>query len=174
MKSKIESLLFVSPKPISINQLAEIFNVDKTEILKIGDELMLKYNTADNGINIIKHKGWTEGGTKLQMTASPANGEVVREFLKEEMNSELSRPSLETLTIIAYRGPISKAEVEQIRGINCSMILKNLSIRGLVEVKEDHNMLTSYYNITPDFMRYLGISDVRQLPDYERLSSIKY
>ncbi|MFH0856420.1 MAG: SMC-Scp complex subunit ScpB [bacterium] len=169
MKSKIESLLFVSPRPLSANQLADIFKVDKTEILKACDELMEKYNAAGSGISIIKHKGWTEGGTKFQMTTSPDNGEIVSEFNKEEINSELSRPSLETLTIIAYRGPVSKAEIEQIRGINCSLILKNLLMRGLVEVKEDKDAVIDYYNITADFMRHLGISDVKGLPDYERL-----
>ncbi len=172
--SQLESILFVSTRPLPVKQLADIFKADKDEILKAADELIAKYNIEGSGINIIKHKGWTEGGTKLQMTTSPNSGEIVREFTKEEMNSELSRPSLETLTIIAYRGPVSKAEIEQIRGVNCSLILKNLLMRGLVEEREDKEKMADYYNITPDFMRFLGISDVKDLPDYERLSSIKY
>src|SRR4030042_4662879 len=170
IKSPIESLLFISNKPLSVKQLAQIFNCKNEEILMIMDELTEKYNNENSGIHILRHKSWTSGGTKFQMSTNPVNASVVGEFIKEEMSGELTKPSLETLTIIAYRGPISKTEIEQIRGVNCSLILKNLLLRGLVEVREDKEKMADYYNFTPEFLRHLGIDKIEELPDYERLS----
>jgi len=71
------------------------------------------------------------------MTTAKESSEIVEKFLKEELTGEMTRPQLETLTIIAYRGPMTKMEIEQIRGVNCSLILRNLLMRGLVEAKLD-------------------------------------
>ena len=81
----------------------------------------------------------------------------------------MTQPSLETLTIIAYRGPITKPEIEQIRGVNCSLILRNLLIRGLIEEKEDKQRLQNTYTISFDFLRHLGADRVEELPQYSDL-----
>jgi len=107
---------------------------------------------------------------KYQLAASPEASEVVSKFLKEEITGELTRPSLETLTIIAYRAPISKAELELIRGVNCSLILRNLLLRGLIEAKEDKTKATTVYQITFEFLKYLGLTAVSDLPDFDRLN----
>jgi len=101
------------------------------------------------------------------MVSAPDNVKLIQEFIKDETTGELTRPSLETLTIIAYRGPVSKLDLERIRGVNCSLILRNLLIRGLVESKTEKKEI--YYNITFDFIRFLGVNDIKELPDYERL-----
>ncbi len=163
IKSKIESLLFVSAKPMSIKQLAGLLKKKSEEIKKAGDELVEEYKNNKKGIQIIKN------GSKLQMVSSPENARLVQEFIKDETTGELSRPSLETLTIIAYRGPISKIDLDRIRGVNCSLILRNLLIRGLIEAKQDKKKNETYYNVSFDFIRFLGINDVHELPDYERL-----
>jgi segregation and condensation protein B len=85
----------------------------------------------------------------------------------------LTQPSIETLTIIAYRGPISKAEIEKIRGVNCSLILRNLMIRGLVDFDIDKNNGQELYNVTVDFLQYLGLNTVEDLPDYMRLHQLE-
>ena len=126
-----------------------------------------KFNTDESGIRIIDNSG------VIQFTTAPEQAELVKTFIKDETTGELSRPSLETLTIIAYRQPITKAELEQIRGVNCSMILRNLMIRGLVMKKDDKKMLISYYFVTVDFLKFLGINDVNELPDYEVLNNNK-
>jgi len=164
IKSKIESLLFISAKPMSVKQLGELIKKDKKEIEKAGFELVLEYKNNNKGIQIIKN------GSKLQMVSSPENAKLIREFIKDETTGELSRPSLETLTIIAYRGPVSKIDLDRIRGVNCSLILRNLLIRGLIKAKNDSKKQEIYYTITFDFIRFLGINDVRELPDYEKLS----
>jgi len=167
IKSKIESLLFISAKPMPIKQLSEILAVKDGEIKKAGDELVEEYKQNNRGIQIIKD------GTKYQMVSSPENAQIVSEFIKDETTGELSRPSLETLTVIAYRGPIGKAELNRIRGVNCALILRNLLLRGLIETKEDDQAGDSLYVISFDFLRYLGINDIKELPDFERLSSDK-
>ena len=164
LKSKIESLLFVSPKPITAKQLAalEIGKID--EITKCLKDLQKEYKQEKRGIQIVEHNN------KYQMTSAKENFELVQKLTKQETSGELSRPSLETLTIIAYRAPITKLDIERIRGINCTLILRNLLIRGLVEVKLDKQKQENYYNVSFDFLRYLGINNVRDLPDYEKLN----
>ena len=165
LKSKIESLLFISPKPLSINKIANLAGKDKKEVKEAITELMEEFNKNNKGVQIIKN-GW-----KFQMTTTSQNSKLINDFIKEEISGELTRPSLETLTIVVYRAPITKPELEQIRGVNCSLILRNLMIRGLVEQEEDKKIKQIYYRPTFDFLRFLGIKDVSELPNYEKLNS---
>ncbi len=166
LKSKIESLLFVAAKPFTIKKLAEITHQKKEEVEKSLPELIEEYNSQrkESGIQIIKQ------GQKIEMVSHPENAGIIRDYLKDEQTGELTKPSIETLTIIAYRSPITKAEIERIRGVNCSLILRNLMIRGLVEANEDKKEMVTRYQITFEFMKFLGIRDVRELPDYEKLN----
>lgn len=164
-KSLLESLLFISGRPMSIGKLAEILKADKNELAQPLEELMQEYNTQDKGVQIIK------AGQSYQMVTSPQNSRLIKEYIKSEQTGELTKPSLETLTIIAYRGPITKAELEQIRGVNCSLILRNLMIKGLVEAEEDKEKMATVYNITHDFLRFLGLNRVEELQDFVKLNS---
>lgn len=163
LKSQLESLLFISAKPMTASKLASLTKAKEKEVKKAGDELVEEYKENKKGIQIIKN------GSKYQMVSSPENSKLIQEFVNDETTGELSRPSLETLTIIAYRGPISKANLDRIRGVNCSLILRNLLLRGLVEVKENKETGDSFYSVSFDFIRFLGVNDVTELPDYERL-----
>ncbi len=163
-KIQIESLLFISHKPLSVSELAKLVGADKKETEAILNQLAEEYKTRSGGIEILRVE------EKYQMVTSGESSEVIAKFVKSEMTGELTRPSLETLTIIAYRGPISKAELELIRGVNCSLIIRNLLIRGLVEAKEDKAKGVTSYNITLDFLKYLGINAVTELPDFEKLN----
>src|SRR3989338_3800522 len=164
LKSKIESLLFISTKPMALSLLAKLLKVDKKEIAKSADELMIDYKNNQAGVQIIKTD------SKYQMVSAPDNVKVIQEFVADETTGELSRPSLEALTSIAYRGPISKIDLDRIRGVNCALILRNLLIRGLIEGKFDKKKNETYYNPTFDFVRFLGLNEVKELPDYERLN----
>jgi len=157
-------LLFISAKPMAVKQLAQLTKKDPKEVEATAAELADDYKKRGEGLAIIKN------GSSYQMVSAPDNSGLIRDFIKDETMGELTRPSLETLTIIAYRGPISKLDLERIRGINCSLILHNLLLRGLVEAKPDKKRNETYYNITFDFIRFLGINNVSQLPDYERLN----
>jgi segregation and condensation protein B len=168
LRSEIESLLFVTTRPLSIKRLVDVTGHKKDEVVAAVAELTKEYAAReDSGVAILKN------GDEIQMSTSPAHAEMVKAFLKDESFGELTRPALEALTIVAYRGPLTKAELEQIRGVNCSLILRNLLIRGLVETKEEARPEgpTTLFSITFDFIRYLGIREVAELPEYENLRS---
>ncbi|OGY47509.1 MAG: SMC-Scp complex subunit ScpB [Candidatus Buchananbacteria bacterium RIFCSPHIGHO2_02_FULL_38_8] len=165
LKSKIESLLFISSQPLSVKKLVNSTKADKDKVEAAIKELMTNYNKEDRGVQVQKI------GDKIQMVTSSDNAKLVKDFIKEETTGELTRPSLETLTIVAYRGPITRAELEQIRGVNCAIILRNLMIRGLVESKQDAKKMQTVYNITFDFLKFLGLNQQSELPNYQVLNS---
>jgi len=167
VKNKIESILFISNKPLSAKQLADLVGTGKVEVETVLESLKEEYNKNSRGIKIVEHDN------KVQMATDPRSSEVVEKFLKQELTGEMTRPQLETLTIVAYRGPIAKMGLEQIRGVNCSLILRNLLIRGLVEAKLDKKIQTTVYSVTADFVRFLGLANITELPDYEKLYSHK-
>lgn len=164
IKSQIESLLFIAAKPLSLSDLNKILSKDKKEIEKALIELRDIYHQNESGLQII------EQSKKYQMVSSADNAKLVQKYLEDETSGELSQPSLEALTIIAYRGPISKTELERIRGVNCSLILRNLLLRGLIEEKSSASSEDRIYNVSLDFIRFLGIESIKQLPDYQRLN----
>jgi segregation and condensation protein B len=164
LKSKIESLLFVASRPLSLKKICEQTGGKKEETVSAMNELAEEYKRGGRGIQVMEIDG------EYQMSTNGDFSKMVKDFLKDEMTGELTRPALETLTIVAYRGPIAKSELEQIRGVNCSLILRNLMIKGLVESKGSDKGGEPLFNITFDFMRYLGITKQNNLPDYDKLS----
>lgn len=165
LKSKIESILFIATRPITFKKIVELTGAKKEEIKIAIRELISEYNQKEKGINIQKI------GFKYQMVTNAENSSLISSFVKEEITGELTPASLETLTVIAYRGPITKAELEMIRGVNCSIILRNLLIRGLIEEKDDKKNLVQTYQISFNFLKHLGLTEANQLPDYEKLNS---
>lgn len=164
LTAQIESLLFVSPEPVSLSRLAKATGAPKAEIQAAVKVLSDKYRQArDGGITLVA------SGDSYQLVTSAANAQLVSDWLKSDLSGELSEPSLETLTIIAYRGPVTKPEIELIRGVNCSLILRNLLMRGLVS-KEESGKHMPKYTVAVEFLRFLGVGGVSELPDYEKLS----
>lgn len=163
LQSKIESLLFVSAEPLSVRNLTRLLAAKKSEVESSLAKLQVKYRAnKDSGMIIVK------GGESYQMVTSPHGAAAVAEFLKSDLSGELTEPSLETLTIIAYRSPVTRAELEQIRGVNCGLILRNLQIRGLISCQENKSGLI-YFEVTPEFVKFLGVAAVDELPDYAKL-----
>ncbi len=171
LKSAIESLFFIANRPLTKKELAKIIGQKVKGIEEVLKELIDEYSGKNGGVKIIQN------GQEFQMVTNPANSSIIQKFLKEEVNRELTPASLETLSIIAYRGPIKRDELEQIRGVNCSIILRHLLIKGLI-IEEPSSEKTSagkdsdkqIYNVSLDFIRHLGINDLKELPDYERLN----
>jgi len=164
LKTKIESLLFVSIRPLSGRKIANLLKAQKKEVDEALEELQRDLTENRRGIRLMKI------GESWQLATAPENSSLIKSYLKDEQTGELTRPALETLTIIAYRGPISKAELDVIRGVNCSLILRNLMIKGLVESIQDEKEMITKYQITFDFLKFLGISKVSELPEYEKLN----
>ena len=165
VKSKIESLLFISTKPMSASDLGKLIKVEIEEIKNALNILKKEYEERDGGVLVMQHEN------KYQMVSSSKNAELIQEFISDETTGELSQPSLETLTIIAYQGPISKMELNQVRGVNCALILRNLLLRGLIEAQFDKDKEETLYSVSFEFLRFLGITDINQLPDFLKLNN---
>lgn len=163
LKSQLESLLFVSLKPLGAKELAAASGAGVAEVKEALSQLESDYAAAERGLALIRNND------QYQLTTAAANAALIQNFLKDETSGELSQPSLEALTIIAYRGPLTKLELERLRGVNCSLILRNLLLRGLIEERPDRRSEESLYAVTHDFLRFLGFSSLNELPDYERL-----
>lgn len=163
LQAKLEALLFVAAKPMDSKELARLTDSKIEAVIQALDELLQDYEKEGRGVRIIKQ------GKTYQLVTAPAVANLIKEFIKDETMGELSRPSLEALTIIAYRGPISKLDLDRIRGVNCALILRNLLLHGLIEAKTDNKKGETYYSVTLDFIRFLGITDISALPDYEKL-----
>jgi len=163
LNSQLESLLFISPQPLSLKELSALIKTKPAEVVDALEALRQSYHDHQSGYQLI------EQGGRYQLTTASANAALIKEFLKDETDGELTQPSLEALTVIAYRGPVSKLELEQIRGVNCSLIIRNLLIRGLIEENFDKAKNENYYSVSLDFIRFLGLDKISDLPDYERL-----
>lgn len=160
---KIEALLFVATKPMSVKQLATILHAQIADVDSAIAELALIRNIESSGIHVLT------GEEGITLVSNPGFAELTASLAKEDIEPELTRPSLETLTIIAYRGPMTKPEIEAIRGVNCTLILRNLLMRGLIIEDEDVVKLQPIYAISNDALRYLGLHSVKELPEYETL-----
>lgn len=164
LRSKLESLLFITPRPLTVKRLAELAGAEIDAVEKELTALAERYNGDESGLHLLRHTN------NVQFVSSPLNSKLVTDFIKEEQAGELTRPALETLTIVAYRGPISKIQLDTIRGVNCALILRNLMIKGLVEAKQHKDKHQSTYQVTLDFVRFLGLNHISELPDYEKLN----
>lgn len=164
LPAKIEALLFISPRPLSLNKLAALTATDVEQVEAAVKAISAACEGDSRGLRLLRH------GQSVQMVSSPDEAKLVADFIKEEQRSELTKPALETLTIIAYRGPIAKVELDTIRGVNCSLIIRNLLIKGLIESSEEKRTMTTRYSVTFDFLRWLGLNSVEGLPDYLKLN----
>lgn len=170
-KAQIESLLFTAGHPVAIKKLAEVLStygrspeggdISENETDNILKELAADYVKNDSGIRLVFLDN------KVQLVAAPESVEIVKKLTKSDFEEDLSQAALEILAIVAYRGPISRAAIENLRGVNCSFILQNLAIRGLIEKKNNPEDGRSYiYSVTFDFLKHLGLNKLEDLPNY--------
>lgn len=160
----IESLLFLESKPLTLKRIATVCGVAEPEAENAVRALQLEYDQRNGGVTIVRE------GDRVQMMTAASQAETIRKYVEDQQTGELTRPSLETLTIIAYRGPVAKSEIELIRGINCSLILRNLMIRGLIEEDGETEAGSPIYRVTLDFLRFLGINKTSELPEFAELN----
>lgn len=161
----VESLLLVEPKGFTFKRLAGLTQASADEVTEALSALTQRYTDTQSGLRLV------QDGNQVQLTTGPESAATIQAYVKDETSGELTRPSLETLTIIAYRGPIPKSELELIRGINCSLILRNLLIRGLVREEAQETTGEPMYSITVEFLRLLGVSAANELPEFEQLNA---
>ncbi len=160
LKTVIESVLFVAGEPLTVSRITKITGRKPAEVLGALRELAGEYR--ERGIQLL------ENGEEWQFATHPANKGVVEKLITAELSEDLSRASREVLSIIAYKGPMSRAAIEYIRGVNSSFTLRNLLIRGLVSREESPSDRRAYlYCISMDFLKYLGLARPEELPQYE-------
>lgn len=164
LKSILESLLFVSGEPVKLAKLAKTCQVEKKEVEQALDEMEKSEKNGSGGLRIIRN------GDSAQLGTSPENAGYVSQLISGEISSDLSKSALEALAIVAYRGPITRVRIEAIRGVNCSYVLRNLLVRGLVERKETADIRGYLYEISFEFLKSLGLQNIKDLPDWEALS----
>lgn len=156
----LEAILFAAAKPVAIAQLKKQLGASDTQMEVAVSELREKLNGNASGIHLLEQED------KLQLVTNPELGEDVAMFLKKEASGPLTRPALETLAVIAYQGPVTKPEIEQVRGVNCALILRNLLIRGLIEEREDKERLQNVYSVSAELLREMGARRVEELPEF--------
>ncbi len=165
LKSIIESLLFLSSEPLKLSKISKIVGVNKSEIENAVLALQNDYALGKRGLIILKKED------EFQMATNPENASFMEQLIKNEMQESLSRAALEVLSIVAYRGPIMRSEIEAIRGVNSSYTIRLLMLRGLMERIENPSDGRGYlYKISFDFLKKMGIDNVEKLPDFETLS----
>ena len=165
LQSSIESILFASGEPVKLLKLVKILSIEKKEIEKVLIALNEKYADEKSGLALLRK------GEEIQLVSKAENAAAVESLVKSELADSLSNAAMEVVSIIAYRGPISKVEIEQIRGVNCAYTLRNLLLRGLIERNDNIRDNRGYvYVISFDFLKKLGITDVKKLPEYGTLS----
>ncbi len=168
LTAKIEALLFIYGEPIKIKKLIELLEVSEDDIDKALTNLALNLKNDDaRGLNLLVGNG------DAQLVTKPDLMPVVTGMIKQEMDSELTPAALEALSIIVYLGPCGRAEIDYIRGVNSSFTLQNLTIRGLISKKPDHNRGNAFsYQVTFDFLKHIGVSSPEELPDYQKYKDL--
>lgn len=158
--AKIESILFFKAEPLSVKKLAQILKTEEQEIITALQTL--KEKLAGRGVALLEKDG------EVMLGTAPEASGIIEELTKEELTRDLGRAGLETLSIVLYRGPITRSGIDYIRGVNSTFILRNLLIRGLVEkIPNPEDQRSFLYRPTFDLLSYLGIPRVEDLPEYQ-------
>ncbi|MDP3772152.1 MAG: SMC-Scp complex subunit ScpB [bacterium] len=160
----LEALLFAHGGEISFACLGELAGMTADEAATGVHLLAQEYREGRRGLTVIQHQGGCALGT------SGEYAEQVGVVGRKEFSEELSRASLETLALIAYRGPLTRTEVEEVRGVQSSSILRNLLLRGLIErTGESRGEMAHRYRVTTDFLAHIGLGSLEELPGFSAL-----
>ncbi len=158
LSALVESLLFVADRPTSIDVIAQILGIDTPSVEQA--LYILEQRLSGRGIRLQRK------GTQVQLVSMPEAAPYIQRFLGLELSGRLTQPALETLAIIAYRQPITRAAVEAIRGVNCDGVLRTLISRGLVEEvgRLEQAGRPILYGTTFEFLQYFGLKSLDDLP----------
>jgi segregation and condensation protein B len=159
LEKQIEAVLFWKGEPITIKKLAQIFGKTEEEISSALN--ILETKISDRGIVIVRKED------EITLGTSKDTSEIIEKLTKEELVKDLGKAGLETLSIIIYQGPISRAEVDYIRGVQSTFILRNLMIRGLIEkVTNPKDQRSFLYKPSFELLSYMGISKIEDMPEF--------
>jgi segregation and condensation protein B len=158
LAQSIEAILFVAAEPVSVEQLSRSLNAPTEDVLIALDELT--ESMTDRGLRIISV------GESFELVSHPGAAETVRHYLEEQVKPDLSKPALETLAIIAYKQPVTKDVIDEVRGVASDQSIKNLLLRGLIVEagKSSEPGRPMQYATSHKFLKHFGLSDHDDLP----------
>lgn len=160
LDSKIEAVLFFKAEPISVKKLSQILEVKEEEIQE--GIAILEEKLSNRGVALL-HK---DGDVMLSTTMEASI--IIEGLIKEDLSKDLGKAGLETLSIILYRGPVTRSKIDYIRGVSSTFILRNLLVRGLVErVANPDDQRSFLYRPTFELLSYLGVLKIEDLPEYK-------
>lgn len=159
-QAALEAVLFSSGEPVAAARLAEALEQDVETTVRLADDLMHAYNTGDGGLCIVKLDD------QYQLCTKTAYAAYVRRALEIHRNAPLSQAAFEVLAIVAYNQPVTRAFIEQVRGVDCGAVLQGLSTKGLIEEKGRLELpgRPLLYGTTANFLRCFGMSSLKELP----------
>ncbi|HHY82059.1 MAG TPA: SMC-Scp complex subunit ScpB [Clostridiales bacterium] len=163
MMAVVESILFVSGDPVDAKEIGRILDLDVRMVRKLMKKMSDCYHFERRGLQIISVNDTYQLGTR------PEYSNYIQKFIGQERSQGLSQASLETLAVIAYRQPVTKADIESIRGVKCDYILNTLLNRGLIQevARMDTPGRPILYGTTDLFLRSFGLSSINELPPLE-------
>jgi segregation and condensation protein B len=165
LDQKIEAILFLKAEPVSIKKLADYSGSDKKSVIEA--LLALKIRLEASGLTLVFKDEEVMLGTK------PELGEMLEKIYQDELKKDLSKASLETLSIILYKGAVGRGEIDWIRGVNSSFILRNLSIRGLIEkIPDPKDSRKNLYKPTFELLTHMGLSKIDDLPNFAEYNKL--
>ena len=159
----VEAVLFAAGEPVAQEKLAEIFEITNSEVDLVINRLEERLKLTFAGVEVAR----TE--KSYQLCTKTAHAEYVTKYLEIKRTSPMSKPALEVLAVVAYRQPVTKGYVEQIRGVDCSGIINTLVEKGLVEEKGrlDAPGRPILYGTTLDFLKRFGLNSISDLPEID-------
>lgn len=162
--ARLQAFLFHYGEPVSEEKVARALNLKKEELSAAIDALRTEFEGNPNsGLAFIMHAG------DLQLATKPEFADIRAHIVEEEWKTELTPAAQETLSLVAYLGPVSKVIIDYLRGVNSGFTLRNLMLRGLVERNPSKEHPHSYdYHVSFEFLRHMGLSKVEDLPEYEK------
>jgi len=162
LDKKIEALLLWKAEPVSIERLAEWLKAPAEEVVEAIN--ILESSLVNRGIVLVRKEN------EIMLGTAPEVSDLIEQLTKEELNKDLGKAGLETLSIVLYYGPITRAEIDYIRGVNSTFVLRTLLIRGLVErIQNKTDLRTFLYKPTFELLSHLGLTDIHNLPEYENV-----
>ena len=169
LKNKIEAIIFLSKEPVTLDELIKHFKLEREKIEEAVNEL--KEDKKSTGINLKFDKDI------LSFVSNPICGEEIKNFFNPELKiKKLSKSTMETLAIIAYKGPITKSEIELIRGVSAEKAVGNLLEKNLIYISGKKKSIgtPNLYCVTEDFYSYLNIDASESLPGYDEFRKIRF
>lgn len=162
--ARLEALLFYFGEPVEIKRAAKFLGVSAADTERAAQKLQVRLNDPSSGLMLITDTN------KIQLVTKPEFKDLGEELIRDEFRDTLTPAALETLSLIAYLGPIPRSTIDYVRGVNSSFILRSLYMRGLIDRSQKGN--SYYYEASFDFLKHMGLSRKEDLPEFEKYRDV--